>query len=150
MFNYKNLLNKINDRTAKIAIWGCGFVGTTNIFYLIKENFNCLGIDIDPVRVNDILNGSFNINSDMDVIGKLTREHLSKIDVTADYTQRNLDDYDIHLLCLPTEKAFRPCSDYVADVVTKIAKSGAKDFLLIIECSMPPRWIDESIFHQSI
>ena len=42
MFDYKRIEMMIKERTAKIAVWGCGFVGTTNLFYLTKQGFNCV------------------------------------------------------------------------------------------------------------
>lgn len=142
---YLNLLKNIETKSSKIAIWGCGFVGTTNLFYLAKSGFTCLGIDTNKQRINELKNGRYNINSDMDILGQMSQEEIDRIKYTYDYTKENIKEYDIHMLCLPTEKDFKPYDGYVRDVITSIGKSGSKDFLLIIECSMPPKWIGTSI-----
>lgn len=147
MIAYDKLIEKIEERTAKIIIWGCGFVGMTNMLYLVKTGFKCVGIDVNTQRVAEIKEGKYNINSDMDEIGELTEKDKQLFEVTDDYSSINMMDYDIHMLCLPTEKDFKPTTIFLEDVINKIGKSTTKQFLLIIESSMPPKYIDESIIN---
>ncbi|WP_195543638.1 nucleotide sugar dehydrogenase [Massiliimalia timonensis] len=141
MFDYQSLNEKVQSREAKVAIWGCGFVGTTNLFYLSKQGFTCLGIDTSERRVHEINNGYFNINSDMEAIDVSEK----KFEVVQDFHSYDLSDIDIHMLCLPTEKDFKPYNGFIVNVINSIIESKSRGFLLIIECSMPPRWIDECI-----
>lgn len=145
MFNYNELKEMICSRKARIAVWGCGFVGMTNMLYLIKKDFRCIGIDVNKERIKEINKGVFNINSDLSEIGCISKENLSKMSVTDDYKNKNVSCCDVHILCLPTEKNFKPCSDYVEDVINKIAEISKKQILIIIECSMPSTWIDKCI-----
>ena len=137
-------MSKVRKRDAKIAVWGCGFVGTTNLLYLSDVGFDCLGIDIDEKRVAELKNGEYKINSDNRALGESVRKK-PKFEVTGNPDEKVLNDIDIHYLCLPTEKKFKPEPKYIEDVISVIRAKARKECLIIVECSMPPTWIDKYI-----
>lgn len=141
---HNELRKKVESRNAKIAIWGCGFVGTTNLLYLSDIGFKCIGIDVDPKRVAELMNGIYKVNSDENTLGKITN-CKPKFDVIENPCKENLGDIDIHYLCLPTEKDFKPTPEYVENVIISIGNYARKKALIIIECSMPPAWIEKCI-----
>jgi nucleotide sugar dehydrogenase len=145
--NYEVFNNKINDKSISIAIWGCGFVGTTNMLYLAKSGFRILGIDTNPSRIEELREGKYNVNSDETsdetILDSLTEQQKLNIRFQTDLIVDCV--YQIHMLCLPTEKDFKPYNEYIIDVVKQIAKKVNYEFLLIIECSMAPKWIDTCI-----
>ena len=121
MFDYKRIEMMIKERTAKIAIWGCGFVGTTNLFYLTKQGFNCVGIDKDKNKVEELKRGIYNIGSDEETIGRISEKEKNLFEITDNCFSDSVRECNIHMLCLPTEKNFKPTKEYIEDVIQKIA-----------------------------
>ena len=47
---YKNLVNKINNKTLKVSVIGLGYVGLPLSLFISKKNFIVSGIDIDKKK----------------------------------------------------------------------------------------------------
>ena len=52
-----NLIDKINDKSAKVGVIGLGYVGLPLAVEFTNAGFNTLGIDIDDDKVKSINNG---------------------------------------------------------------------------------------------
>ena len=59
---YSTLLNKINKKTAKVAIVGLGYVGLPLALQFSKKKFNVEGFDIDSNKVEKLRNCTSYIN----------------------------------------------------------------------------------------
>src|ERR1041385_9449540 len=55
--NDQNLLNAIEDRTARIGVIGLGYVGLPLVLLFEEGGFNVLGFDVDAVKVQKLNDG---------------------------------------------------------------------------------------------
>jgi UDP-N-acetyl-D-glucosamine dehydrogenase len=51
------LLDKINDKSAKVGIIGLGYVGLPLIRAFVNAGFTCLGYDVDQAKVEALEKG---------------------------------------------------------------------------------------------
>jgi len=58
-----DLRQRIDDRTARVAVIGLGYVGLPLGFALAKAGYRVIGVDRDPVRVSQVANGVCPIGS---------------------------------------------------------------------------------------
>ena len=52
---YSSLQNKINKKTAKIAVIGLGYVGLPLALQFVKRKFTVIGYDIDLKKLNYLI-----------------------------------------------------------------------------------------------
>ena len=57
-----SLIDKINDKSAKVGVIGLGYVGLPLAVEFSNAGYETLGIDIDDNKVNAINNGKNYIN----------------------------------------------------------------------------------------
>ena len=51
----------LKSNKAKIAIWGCGYIGYSTMCFYAKNNIKSFGYDIDIQKVKEINKGKINI-----------------------------------------------------------------------------------------
>ena len=96
--NYKNkLLDKINKKESVIGIIGLGYVGLPLAGVFAKKNFNVIGFDIDPDKINML-------NQSKSYINHIKSKFLENINkkFTATTNFMNIQDVDVIIICLPT------------------------------------------------
>lgn len=93
------LLNKLNDKTAKIGILGLGYVGLPLALRYSEFGFkNVMGFDVDNEKIESILNNKTYIKQFPDeMIESATSKGFS---ATSDFSK--LNDMDAIILCVPT------------------------------------------------
>ena len=57
-----SLIDKINDKSAKIGVIGLGYVGLPLAIEFVNAGYNVIGIDIDERKVRSINKGENYIN----------------------------------------------------------------------------------------
>ncbi|HSV28697.1 MAG TPA: nucleotide sugar dehydrogenase [Candidatus Omnitrophota bacterium] len=97
--SFESLLEKIEDRTAKVAVVGLGNVGLSLARSVAATGFKVLGIDLDPDRVNSLNQGkSYLINIPEDQIKDLVAQGV--LEASADFGR--IAEADVALVCVPT------------------------------------------------
>lgn len=92
------ILNKIEQRTAKVAVLGQGYVGLVVAMRASEAGFDVVGLEIDPVRAASLAAGRSYIEdvSDEELAAALARGY----EPTADPDR--LAGYDIAVISVPT------------------------------------------------
>ena len=131
----KNLIKGKN----KIAVWGTGYIGLSNMVYFSKKKIKCIGYDIDKNKVKTINNGKLPIQELKDWFGFDIKSIVKSRYLTA--TNNSKDLYDkriiIHFIAIPTEKNGKPYFKILFSVLKKIIKiilknSEIKPMIIII------------------
>jgi UDP-N-acetyl-D-glucosamine dehydrogenase len=133
----QSLLNSISDRTCTVGVIGLGYVGLPLIDAFINAGFSCLGFDVDPSKVNTLLDGKSyikHINNDK-IAAWLTK---GRFDATEDMGR--LSEPDVLLICVPTplDSARDPDLRYVEGTCHAIAKTLRAGQLVVLESTTYP------------
>ena len=143
----KNLIKGKN----KIAVWGTGYIGLSNMVYFSKKKIKCIGYDIDKNKVKTINNGKLPIQELKDWFGFDIKSIVKSRYLTA--TNNSKDLYDkriiIHFIAIPTEKNGKPYFKILFSVLKKIIKIILKNSeikpMIIIESTLTPKISEEKI-----
>ncbi|MDR1195993.1 MAG: nucleotide sugar dehydrogenase [Endomicrobium sp.] len=134
---YKELLQKIGERKAKIGIIGQGYVGLPLSVELAKQGFKVTGFEVDKSKVSDINKGKSYIGdvteSDMKELVKSGR-----LDATSDF--KTLSKADIIIICVPTplRKSKDPDVSYILAAAKNVKETLRKGQLIILESTTYP------------
>ncbi|OGL42808.1 MAG: UDP-N-acetyl-D-glucosamine dehydrogenase [Candidatus Schekmanbacteria bacterium RBG_13_48_7] len=138
------LRDKIASKEAKIGIIGLGYVGLPLAVEFAKSGFHVTGIDINELKVNDILNGkSYIIDVPSSEIKTLVK--TKRLTATNSYTV--LKDLDSISICVPTplSKSRDPDISFIMACVQEIAKHLHDQQLIILESTTYPGNTEEAI-----
>jgi UDP-N-acetyl-D-glucosamine dehydrogenase len=141
---YKTLEQKIKNRTALIGVIGMGYVGLPLAVELGRENFNVIGIDINPNKMNLINSGKSDIDDVKDEdLQPLVRS--GKIKATTDFSA--LKKADCVPICVPTplSKTKDPDVSYILAAVKEVQKYLHPGQLVILESTTYPGTTEELI-----
>ena len=77
-----SLIDKINDKSAKIGVIGLGYVGLPLAIEFTNAGYNVTGIDIDESKV-DLINSGKNYIKDVDdlILKKAVDKEIIKINI---------------------------------------------------------------------
>ncbi|MFD1674334.1 nucleotide sugar dehydrogenase [Alicyclobacillus fodiniaquatilis] len=136
------LMAKIENKTAKIAIIGLGYVGLPNAVAKAQEGFRVIGYDLSVDKVHKITSGESYID---DVTSESIRELIHSGNLTATYDANHLSDADVIVICVPTpvDEYKHPDLQFVENAcsdVTNFMKPGA---LVILESTTYPGTTEE-------
>ena len=96
---YINLLERLNNKTALIAVIGMGYVGLPLALSYAEANYKVLGIDIDKNKVKKINDSESYINHiSSEKIKNLVNQNTFK--ATTSFSE--VKNADAIILCLPT------------------------------------------------
>ncbi len=138
---YKILKDKITSRKATVAIIGLGYVGLPLLIQFYRKGFNCIGIDIDKKKIDDIYKKKFEKNYFESIIKK-KRKHsvkkLKQIKFSSNYTL--ISKADIIIMCLPTPiyKNKKPNLSLITNSLNKMSNFLKKGQLLSLESTVAP------------
>jgi UDP-N-acetyl-D-glucosamine dehydrogenase len=131
------LAKAIENKTARIAIVGMGYVGLPLACVFAEHGFQTIGFDIDDSKISQLLTGSSYIKHiGDDRIGKLVSG--GRLDATGDFNR--LTDVDVIIVCVPTplNRNREPEMAYVVSTAKSISKSLKRGQLVILESSTYP------------
>ncbi len=140
----KDLLKKIENRTAKVGIVGLGYVGLPLAVEFGEEGFNVAGFDILETKVNLINAGK----SDIDDIPDARVANLIKTGKLAVSTDpKILKQVDTVSICVPTplSKTKDPDVSYILAAVKWVKEYLHKDMLVILESTTYPGTTEDLI-----
>ena len=132
-----SIIDKINDKSAKIGVIGLGYVGLPLAIEFTNAGFKVTGIDIDNKKVKSINSGK-NYIKDVDDT-TLENAVMNKIlSSTSDFSEvRNLDAVSI---CVPTplNKEKNPDISYIVSVMEEIKDYIHENMLIVLESTTYP------------
>lgn len=136
------LIEKINNRTAKVGVIGLGYVGLPLVIEFCKKNFPVTGFDVDDAKVKLL-------NEGKSYIKHIDEEKIARIkdtfSPTTDFSL--LSEMDCILICLPTplNEYREPDISYVLNATEIITKHLRKEQLITLESTTYPGTTDEDM-----
>ena len=142
-----DLLHKIEQREAKVAVIGLGYVGLPLAVEKAKAGFTVIGIDRKEERVAMVNRGE---NYIPDILGSdlATVVAEGKLRATQDFSV--VADVDVITICVPTplDKNKQPDTSYIEGVVEQSLPYLHKGQLVVLESTTYPGTTEEIILPQ--
>src|SRR5512141_514362 len=138
----EQLLGKIQDRSAVVALIGLGYVGLPLAVEFGKAGFKVIGIDVDQKKV-DALNAGRSYIPDVKNEDVAALRSAGKLYASTDYAL--LQQVDAISICVPTPltKTRDPDMSYVINAAEKVAKYAHAGLVIILESTTYPGTTDE-------
>lgn len=136
------ILQKIENKTAKVVVVGLGYVGLPMAVTAVRKGYQVLGIDVSAHAVNSV-NAGKNYIGDVDDAELAKYVSEGKLKATFDYSE--IKDYDVIMVAVPTplDKYHQPDSSYVKASTNSIAEHVSKDTLVVLESTTYPGTTEE-------
>ncbi|TCZ77512.1 nucleotide sugar dehydrogenase [Paenibacillus albiflavus] len=133
----ESVLEKIKNRTAIVGVIGLGYVGLPFAIEKAKVGFHVIGVDQNPLKVNQINSGHSYID-DVNEQELQTLVDAGLIRASADFN--DLKEMDAIVICVPTPltKNLVPDLQYVKHVAQEIAKRVRPGQLISLESTTYP------------
>lgn len=138
------LIEKINNRSAKIGVVGLGYVGLPLAVLQAKTGFSVVGIDEVPEKVDQVNQGNSYIS---DVVDADLREVVERKQLLATTEFSTLKGCDIVLICVPTPLTpnKEPDISAIVRVTQQLARYAHPNMLVILESTTYPGTTEEII-----
>ena len=135
------LIQKIEDRTARIGIIGMGYVGLPLALLFSEERFAVTGFDIDNKKVSTLNAGSSYIVRIPGTEIQAAQKHGFR--ATSDYSE--ISSVDTVIICVPTplNDYHEPDLSYIRDTAAAIAPHLREGQLVILESTTYPGTTEE-------
>ncbi len=140
----QQLLDRLNNRSARVSIIGLGYVGLPLAVEFAEAGFNVIGLDISAEKVESINHGeSYIIDIPSERVQPLVKS--GKLCATTRY--EDLRDVDTVSICVPTplNHIKEPDMSFVIDAVESIAKICHYGMLIVLESTAYPGAAEETI-----
>ncbi|ABP67388.1 UDP-glucose/GDP-mannose dehydrogenase [Caldicellulosiruptor saccharolyticus DSM 8903] len=140
----KQLLKKIEEKTAVIGVVGLGYVGLPLAVEKAKAGYKVIGFDIQQKRVDMVNKGQNYIGDVVDKeLEQLVKE--GRIFATTDYSK--IAEVDAVAICVPTplDKYKQPDISYVVNSTKEIAKYLHRGMLVVLESTTYPGTTEEVV-----
>ena len=137
MSTKETLINKMNDKTARIAILGLGYVGLPLAVVFAEAGFTVTGIDPD-VRKSD------SVKKGVSYIPDISTERLAPLvksgRLTASTDFSVLKDMDAASICVPTplRQTGDPDMSFILSATEELVKYMHKGMIVVLESSTYP------------
>ncbi len=138
---FSELKSKIDQRQARVAIIGLGYVGLPLALLYSEQNFPVTGFDVDPHKVSTLAKGGSYI-----VRIPATEIQVAKsrgFTATADYSE--LEKMDAIIICVPTplDAYHEPDLSFITGTAKAIAPHLRRGHLVILESTTYPGTTEE-------
>lgn len=133
----ERLLEKIDKKTAQIAILGLGYVGLPLAVVFAEAGFTVIGIDTDSRKIKTILNHQSHIQDvPSETVAKLVSS--GKLQATTDFSV--LNQVDAVSICVPTplRKTGDPDLSFILDAADKLAQFMHPGMVVVLESTTYP------------
>ncbi|RKD21943.1 UDP-N-acetyl-D-glucosamine dehydrogenase [Caminicella sporogenes DSM 14501] len=138
----ENLLKKINDKSAVVAVIGLGYVGLPLAVEKAKAGYKTIGFDIQKLKVDMVNQGQNYIG---DVVDSELKDLVSKglLAATTDFSI--VKDADFIAICVPTplDEYQQPDISYVKNSAIEISKYLKKGSIVVLESTTYPGTTEE-------
>jgi UDP-N-acetyl-D-glucosamine dehydrogenase len=138
---FSQLKSKIEQRKARVAVIGLGYVGLPLALLYTEEKFSVTGFDIDARKVSTLdQGGSYIFRIPATEIQAAKAKGFS---ATADYSR--LTEMDAIIICVPTplNEYHEPDLSYITDTAKSIAPYLRAGHLVILESTTYPGTTEE-------
>lgn len=133
----QELIEKLNSRTARVAVVGMGYVGLPLAVVFCEAGFEVTGIDLDKRKVEALKNGeSYILDVPTTQVSSLVEK--GRLKATTDYAViRNMDAVSI---CVPTplRQTGDPDLSFIVSAVEGIAPYIHPGMIIVLESSTYP------------
>ena len=131
------LLRKIEDRSATVAIIGLGYVGLPLAVEFAKEGFRVVGYDVSR-RVVDLLNSGASHIQDVPTADVAALVRAGRVHATTDETQLRQADAIAIAVPTPLVKTRDPDMSYVQSAAETVARQAHAGLLVVLESTTYP------------
>lgn len=141
----------LQDGSARIGIWGTGFIGYSTMATFADEGIQAIGYDIDADRVETINDGEVPIDTLEHWLGMDPEPLISEnvMQATTESEEVTSGDTAVHFVSVPTEKDGEPWAKPLQDVVGRISETDPPELggpvVVIIESTMTPGMTDRIV-----
>jgi len=139
-----DLLNAIENRTAKIGIIGMGYVGLPLAVEFAEAGFQVTAVDVDTAKIETLNRGESYIE---DVTSEQVKHLLDngKLIGTTDYA--DLQDIDAISICVPTplSRSGDPDMSYINQALQSLATVVHEGMLVVLESTTYPGTTEEVV-----
>ena len=136
------LLQKINNKTAKVGVVGLGYVGLPLAVEKANAGYQTIGFDVQDQKVEMVNKGQNYIGDVVDAeLKELTEKGLLR--ATTDFSF--IKDVDTVCICVPTPLDLykQPDLSYVVNSTKDVAKYLHKGMIVILESTTYPGTTEE-------
>jgi UDP-N-acetyl-D-glucosamine dehydrogenase len=138
----ENLLKKINDKSAVVAVIGLGYVGLPLAVEKAKAGYKTIGFDVQKSKVDMVNQGQNYIG---DVVDSELKDLVGKglLSATTDFSI--VKDADFIAICVPTplDEYQQPDISYVKNSAIEISKYLRKGSIVVLESTTYPGTTEE-------
>lgn len=133
----ENLIKKLKDKTAKVAILGLGYVGLPLAVVFGEAGFQVTGVDPEKRKIDSLVKGkSYIPDVKTEIVAKLVKD--GKFTATTDFSV--LKEMDAVSICVPTplRKTGDPDMSYIISAMEELAKYMHKGMVVVLESTTYP------------
>ena len=132
-----NLIDKINEKSAKIGVIGLGYVGLPLAIEFTNAGYEVIGIDVNKKKIDQINSGE---NYIKDVNDKELKNAVKNKMLTATSNFSEVKNLDAISICVPTplNKEKNPDISYIVSVMNEIKNYIHKNMLIVLESTTYP------------
>ncbi|MBL6965522.1 MAG: nucleotide sugar dehydrogenase [Anaerolineales bacterium] len=141
------MIEKLENKTAKVAVLGLGYVGLPFATVFAEAGFNVIGIDPDERKIEALKKGESYIQ---DVPTELVAQlvEAGRLEATTDFAA--LAEADAVSICVPTplRKTGDPDLSFILSVTTELAKYMHPGMVVVLESTTYPGTTREILLPQ--
>ena len=141
------LRNKIENKTAKLAIIGLGYVGLPVACEFARVGFDVLGVEIDQERIDKINQGVSPIEGDEPGLAELLASVINQEKLRATTNYHELQDRDVILIDVetPIDENHQPSYKALRAVLRDLGLVLKESALVIVESTIAPRTMQDLV-----
>ncbi len=141
------LSEKIEKKTAKIAVIGLGYVGLPVAALFAEAGFDVLGIDIKAKRVEEINAGNCPIEGKEPGLAELFGKVVAAGQLRAATDYKELKDYEIITISVetPVDENNKPRYEALRSVLEELGPVIKEGALVIVESTIAPGTMDQLV-----
>ncbi len=141
----ERLKRKIEQKNAKVALVGFGYIGTCIGAVIADRGFEVIGIDVRKNIVDEINRGQVSINEPglSDLVAKTVQ--AKKLRATTDFSAIRDCDAVVVTVGTPLGQNFDPDTRDIVSATESIAKYLRNEQLIILKSTVPPRTTDDVV-----
>jgi len=142
-----SLVNKIEDKTAKVGVAGLGYVGLSLAVEFAKGGYKVSGVDISQERIAKILQGKSYVR---DVQSKDIAFLVQSGQLNTSSSYDLLRDADTISICVPTplRKTKDPDTSYIRSAIAEIKRIFHTPLLIVLESTTYPGTTRELVVNE--
>jgi len=133
----ESLIEKLNEKKARMAVLGLGYVGLPLAVVFAEAGFDVIGIDPDASKI-DALNKGKSYIPDVSTEDVAALAKSGKLEATTDFSV--LKNVEAVSICVPTplKKTGDPDMSFIDTVTTDLAKYMHKGMVVVLESTTYP------------